>query len=375
MKDDTITSHNKTGGGGQSLLDKPVFKAKEKSYCNKDSRNVTIDILRVLGILLIVLAHINASTGVNAPPPLLFNFRTFDVPMMVFISALSFYSNKPINTWRDYFKYVQKRFVRLVIPTFIFLTFYFLFEWALSSWVPTEDLNLKTMFLSYSMISGIGYVWIIRIFLCEALLAPFLRHGAFLIKEKLWLQILIISASLLIEFGMCYFCNHYLSGKLLTLIGVIFVPIFGYAIIYFFGLLFKQSKTIWQIILIVFCGTALIGVCFVEDIYSIATYKYPPDLIYILYGTTISATLYFILNLIFNNSKNLKILTWLSSNSMDVYYSHIIVLYFYNNSLISSYSWWADYLIVVSISILAVVAKKAFDNHVRPKIARLYGAN
>ncbi len=40
-------------------------------------RNKTIDALKVIGILLILFAHIRAPVGI-------FQIRTFDVPMMVF---------------------------------------------------------------------------------------------------------------------------------------------------------------------------------------------------------------------------------------------------------------------------------------------------
>lgn len=50
-------------------------------------RNMTIDVMRVMGLLLIILAHVN-------PPGILFQFRTFDVPMMIFVSGVSFYLSK-----------------------------------------------------------------------------------------------------------------------------------------------------------------------------------------------------------------------------------------------------------------------------------------
>jgi fucose 4-O-acetylase-like acetyltransferase len=48
-----------------------------------NNRDLRIDILRVAGLLLIILAHVS-------PPFLLFQFRTFDVPLMVFVSGLSY---------------------------------------------------------------------------------------------------------------------------------------------------------------------------------------------------------------------------------------------------------------------------------------------
>ncbi len=64
-------------------------------------RDVTIDILRVCGLLLIMLAHVN-------PPNLIFQIRTFDVPMMVFVSGVSYFLSKKADV--SYFSYAFSRF-------------------------------------------------------------------------------------------------------------------------------------------------------------------------------------------------------------------------------------------------------------------------
>ena len=46
-------------------------------------RDLYIDFLRAFGLLMLVVAHTNA-------PSWIFAFRTFDVPLMVFVSALCY---------------------------------------------------------------------------------------------------------------------------------------------------------------------------------------------------------------------------------------------------------------------------------------------
>ena len=50
------------------------------------SRDFTIDMLRFVGVSLILLAHI-------VPPDGLFQLRSFDVPLMIFVSGLSYSGN------------------------------------------------------------------------------------------------------------------------------------------------------------------------------------------------------------------------------------------------------------------------------------------
>jgi fucose 4-O-acetylase-like acetyltransferase len=83
-------------------------------------RNLKIDALRFICIISIFLAHSKPENAWVA------QLRIFDVVLMVLLLANSFYvsaANKKIS----YVNYVKKRFNRLVIPTWIFLTIFFAF--------------------------------------------------------------------------------------------------------------------------------------------------------------------------------------------------------------------------------------------------------
>jgi len=97
----------------------------------------------------------------------MFQLRNFDVPLLVMISGISFgVSFKD----ESYVSYVWKRIKRLLFPTWIFLTVYFLFISATGLPIPLPD--GKTIAASYLLHSGISYVWIIRVFLLVSLVAP-----------------------------------------------------------------------------------------------------------------------------------------------------------------------------------------------------------
>ncbi len=135
-------------------------KAQPDSHLNDGpgKRDPSIDFLRFVGISCIILAH----SGI---PKLLFQLRNFDVPLMVFISgycAINF-SAKSDNL----FAYTMDRFLRLIIPTWIFLTLYFLIR--MGSGSPVSIIDIK---LSYLMIGGPVGVWIIRILFFMSLLTP-----------------------------------------------------------------------------------------------------------------------------------------------------------------------------------------------------------
>ncbi|MGX7099286.1 acyltransferase family protein [Globicatella sanguinis] len=82
-------------------------------------RDVSIDVLRSIGLLCIILAHVSA-------PKFVLQIRNFDVPLMAFIMGISFYlTNK--NKHFNLIEYSKKRFKRLLFPTWKFLTIFFTF--------------------------------------------------------------------------------------------------------------------------------------------------------------------------------------------------------------------------------------------------------
>jgi len=125
-------------------------------------RDERIDFLRFLGLAMIILAHME-------PSGFIFQMRNFDVPLMVIVSGLSFrasFKEEP------YLSYLWSRVKRLVFPVWIFLSVYFLFIYFTG--YPIVMPGLKTMLSSYLLLNGIGYVWIIRVFLLVAIVSPFI---------------------------------------------------------------------------------------------------------------------------------------------------------------------------------------------------------
>lgn len=76
-------------------------------------RDNSIDILRFIGLMLLVLAHVG-------PPNWLMQLRSFDVPLMVFVSGLTAARKE----YTSYKGFILKRFKRLVLPVWIFLSIY-----------------------------------------------------------------------------------------------------------------------------------------------------------------------------------------------------------------------------------------------------------
>ncbi len=106
-------------------------------------RREDIDILKSIGLICIILAHVN-------PPKYIFQLRNFDVVLMILVSAyLGLCSTKKMN----YFEYVYKRAIRLIIPTWIFLIVFFI----INSVYILCYVDKKIVLSSFLLGKGIGY--------------------------------------------------------------------------------------------------------------------------------------------------------------------------------------------------------------------------
>ncbi|THH40431.1 acyltransferase family protein [Neolewinella litorea] len=122
-----------------------------------------IDLLRAIGLFMIVAAHLS-------PPALLHQLRNFDVPLMVLVSGASLQLSH--RNRGSYLNYIWKRIKRLVAPVWLFLTLWFLLFYLVNPSHPYLDAgNLEA---SYLLSDRVQYLWIIRVFLLVALIAPFL---------------------------------------------------------------------------------------------------------------------------------------------------------------------------------------------------------
>lgn len=119
-------------------------------------RDPSIDLLRFIGLTMIILAHIGLSRSIS----LLFQLRSFDVPLMVFTSGLAFSGR---NTGA-YLPFIGKRTLRLIVPVYLFVAAYILLNPILSGWGLVDEYTSKVIAGTFMLRlnPSIGYVWIIR---------------------------------------------------------------------------------------------------------------------------------------------------------------------------------------------------------------------
>lgn len=306
-------------------------------------RDTRIDFLRFVGLIMIIFAHVN-------PPALLFQLRNFDVPLMVLISGISFrlsVKNEP------YIKYLWSRIQRLVFPVWIFLTFYFVLQFIVSG--PFESEYLTTIIRTYLLIDGIGYVWIIRVFVLVAIIAPLIYS----IHKRISSNFIFVLV-LLFLYSIYEFVVFSMRASELGVLGVILKSFIFYTISY--GLVFalgirlpdfnKRDVVICLfIITLVFFTLFIINWNHNSGWLPTQEFKYPPTSYYLSFALMMAFVLYLASERIMAFCQQVRLeslILFIGSNSIWIYLWHILYLQVFK-SLDGFVSW---YLSVLLCSIL-----------------------
>lgn len=286
-------------------------------------RNFSLDFMRFLGVLVIIYAHTH-------PPDWIDQIRNFGTPLLIVASAATYayiYRSRSL----DVPKFLKKRVYRLLIPLWVFLTFYFgsiaLLSLVINKPYPYET---DTIFESYILHDGIGYVWIFKVYLYLAFLTPpllaFYRNTR---SDLRYYGILLMVFALYSV--LCLYYERSMSEADYNLFSQYVLTILPYGVLYCYGLrlhtLRKQTILIVALLSGFLCG--LMAVYLYQttgDWVPTQEYKYPPQLYYLSY-----ALLWINLIYLFAYSRIVKnipttIMQWLSGNSLWIYLWHIFAI-------------------------------------------------
>ena len=310
-------------------------------------RDNSLDIIRSLGLFCIILAHVN-------PPFTIFQLRNFDVPLMVFISGYLFGNkNQTFKSITDFTSYLWKRFFRLVVPVWIFLSIFYSIQYFFPlSFKINYTQFPDIMISSYLLLDGFGYVWIIRIFLMIAILGPLFTN---FIKNKWQLLIYYTIYEMVVQYSTDLFQPD--VQKYFNQFGTYSL---GFLIFFMLGAQYRNydimSKKVLFIIstLISFGGFAYfkfhLGAPF-----DIGALKYPPHSFYVFYAISIFSIIFYIKPII--QKLNTPILNFIGSSTIWIYLWHILFLF-----LINFGNWYLNWMAILTISIIATMVQQQLIN-------------
>ena len=306
-----------------------------------------IDFLKVIGLTGIIIAHIDSPSWAKM-------LRNFDVPLMVILSSILASKSfaKYSKAKASIANYYISRIKRLIIPTWIFLFFYFLFKFIISG----QRASIRYYVDSFCLTRyGIGYVWIILIYLYSALLIP--AFAKLMLSRKG--SIIVISSYILYEIAYYYKLGLNGSGCIRSLLDTTFYYIIPYGVLTYLGYNYYQLKNgtkliITSISFVVFFCLAVYYRFTLGAFQSVQIAKYPPRLYYLSYGIGCSFALLMLCEKINLKLYDNKAFRFISSHSMWIYLWHIFILDIYGKLKLPE-TWFIKLILVYLLSISLVL--------------------
>ena len=294
-------------------------------------RKIYIDYLKVIGLLLVIMAHVS--------PPLIINqIRSFDVPLLVLISgylAATSYKEGDIKN------YLYKRVKRLVFPAWIFICIF----------LPVRIIAYNRPFigevlreLTFQRDSDmLGFLWVIWVYLVCACLVPFLKKIPLKKISFLIVVLILFVYELLSKTDLVY--NRFLYNTFFTI-----VP---YGFISYIGLNIEKINKIHYLIiacLLLYLVYALY--LYLLNGYYIQTdfYKYPAQIYYLSFALSISLIFYSPLKK--KNITQNRVITFISSSSLWIYLWHILSLYAVKKFITNDELWFTQYILILILAII-----------------------
>lgn len=249
-------------------------------------RDHSIDLMRFIGLTMIVLAHI----GLSKENPL-FQLRCFDVPLMVFTSGLAFAGK---NTG-PYLPFIWKRTLRLVVPVYIFATAYILLNPVLSDLGLVMHYEPERIWSTYILRLNptIGYVWIIRVFLIVMLMTPVLLKLEKMLKPG-WTAYILAAFMLDFQDLLAVWLQPFRS---MILIEDWALYALAYPAVFLVGLRFRNASMKERLVVMSFLIAAMVvrGIDVAGEYgtwLNFQSFKYPPRSYFLLWGITVSCLLW-----------------------------------------------------------------------------------
>ena len=319
-------------------------------------RDPYIDFMRGSALLLLVVAHTSA-------PSLLMSVRTFDVPLMVFVSALCFRGGE------SYGSYCRRRARRIYRPTAVFLCVLF----ALSTFLPIVPARLMTpeiiagSFMLWNW-PAIPFVWIMRVFLLVALVMPLLDRAVRRLGFALLLSIL--AAVYVAQTLLCEAVDAGSRSVPVFILRDYVLYLTGYSIVAALGLAARGATLRRQTVLLLVCIAGVGAHVLAGDTFDPQATKYPPSALYLSYGGAASMAL-LMLRPVLRAVAEWSGWRYLSANSMWLYLWHTIPVFLMQHFDLFAGSWVLRFAYVSVSAIVLMMIWQALSRRANPRLAAL----
>lgn len=291
-----------------------------------------VDFLRAFGIIGVVIVHILTYSLTNPIYKFLWNNLQFVVVSFIFCSGfvLAYFYHDKFTNISDTLKWYKKRFIRLIIPFWIYLCLHYALWLIFPNFFQGLGLSksIPYFFNSAFLIGGTNLNWLPLLFLQLTFLFPFFTNW---IKKKK-ISFVYLFFALFITVILTIFQFPYNYYRLIMWVPWSLVLLFA---IYLSvkektdanSLITKKRNLLFGVL--TFVGFLFLYILNLDNGKSLNFYnhKYPPDFFYLLFGVSLTCLFLLIGKLrIFQNSIIKTTYLFISKNSYQIFFIHYLLL-------------------------------------------------
>ncbi len=314
---------------------------------SKAERLVDVDYLRGIAMLAMIALHTFVFfLGDSKIILYSWNYLQFAVPLFVFCSAYLFFNKNEFGlVEHNFFRYVKKRFIRLLQPYYIFMLFFFVAVWIRQPQVLTWQYVLRSITLT----GGVDIDWLVLLFIYLVFLMPFITVTYYKKKILFWLfGLLSLISSVLFFFWHLPFDYRY----------SMWLP-WSTVLFYTFFMVLKDKKKYFYPVSLLISGLffILFYVLALALHHPVSLYdnKYPPNILFLSYGIFSIAFLYLVARRgVFGFSPLKQLLFFLSTYSYSIFFIHYLLLYLISGTFSWIHFTAITFFLVVLVSSLVI---------------------
>ncbi|WP_298824991.1 acyltransferase [uncultured Piscinibacter sp.] len=288
-------------------------------------RNLSIDVLRVIGGLVVMSAHVKL-------PPWLFQLRNFGAPMLVVVSALAMqvvHGRQPM----DAVAFLRRRLPKLTLQPWAFLAIFFVCaEVAALVAGRSFPFSRQDVLDSFTFSGGIGYLWIFRVYILVALITPPMLHlyGA-APSQRAYLAGVAIVYAVGELMRVALHAGSEGAYWLETMDDTVFTPL-PYVLLFAYGLALPRMND-GEVRAVALGSTVVFAVLALAQFVATGAFvptqaqKYPPTAYYLSYAFACIHLVYLALRDVNVSPRAAPAIVWLSSHMLWIYLWHVLALF------------------------------------------------
>ena len=315
-------------------------------------RDKTIDNLRGLAMFAMMVIHAISYFFSDKLSFYIWDYNQWSVPVFLFCSFYLYFKNPKKFEIFSFFSYLKKRFLRILIPYYIFLFFFYI----LLFWFDKKTFfNFNYSKANIFLYGGLGFNWLVLIFI----------YLTFLMPLVLWLKknkLLYYGFFLLSFSSSIYFVFVKTNYRL-----IMWLP---WSVLIYFTIFFIKNEKNWKkltltaaVFMIIFFILRIIEIKIGHNLTQFEN-KYPPTLYHLSYGIFSIIIIFWLSKKNFFSFFNFdKLLHFLSKNSYSLFFIHILVMSTLNWLNLKTNHWFTFFLLIINASLIIKLLLNRFKKN------------